>query len=44
MLLRSLSSCMGSGYIVGMIMHDVVVMLYYYNNMFIIVHVHSNVG
>jgi len=35
--------CMGSRYIVCMIMHDVVVMLFYYTDMLMIMHVHANV-
>jgi len=43
MLSRLWFSCMGSWYIVCMVMHDVVVVLYYYMDMFMIKHVHANV-
>ena len=41
MLSRLCLSCMGLGYTIGMIMHDVVVMLCYYTYMFMIIHVHD---
>ena len=43
MLSRLWLVCMGSRYTIVMIMHDVVVMLCYYTDMFMIIHVHAKV-